>query len=87
MSSGHRLRNLHVEEVDRVIESMPESSRSRVKRIAVENFLFSVGANRNRAAAIMNLLVDAQQYRWNEQTIHAIVLGIDAALGPKESAQ
>lgn len=45
------------------------------KRIAVENFLMSLG-DLSRAEAFMNLELDADLYKWNTATQSAIVEGI-----------
>jgi len=48
-----------------------------VKRIAVENFLMSMGDNADEALA--NLRLDNRLYRWNHQTYNAILDGIRLA--------
>ena len=57
------------------IESL--ASRKGVKRIAVENFLATMGTNRTNAA--INLGMDAKSYKWNLATVRAIRKGIDLA--------
>lgn len=51
-----------------------------VKRIAVENFLGSLQLNSYMADAA-NLRADANVYRWNNQTVSAIMKGINVAYG------
>lgn len=53
------------------------ASRHLVKKIAVENFLSSMGTNHDHAVA--NMVADARSYRWNKQTINAIASGIALA--------
>ena len=48
-----------------------------VKRVAVENFLGTMGAD--RTAALMNMNADARSYRWNRDTVRAILDGIRLA--------
>lgn len=50
-----------------------------VRRIAVENFLGSLGGV-DRMGASMNLSQDARDYRWNAATVNAIRKGINLAL-------
>lgn len=47
-----------------------------VKKIAVENFLHSVGANGSIRDALLNLNMDARSYQWNAATVNAIRQGI-----------
>jgi len=56
------------------IESL--SSRPNVKRIAVENFLLTIGNCDTLQNALLNLAKDASLYRWNAETIDAIREGI-----------
>lgn len=53
------------------------ASREGVKRIAVENFLMSMGSD--SMGATMNLHRDALVYRWNTKTVKAIQDGIQLA--------
>lgn len=53
------------------------ASRKGARRIAVENFLASMGAD--GADAYNNLTYDAIVYRWNPATRKAIRNGIDIA--------
>jgi len=57
-----------------VVEVNKLSSRHMVKKIAVENFLSTMGTNYDHAMG--NLAMDARLYRWNKQTIRAIEAGI-----------
>lgn len=52
------------------------ASKAKVKRIAVFNFLSSVGANPDASAANYNLQSDARSYKWNAPTVAAIAKGI-----------
>ena len=61
-----------------IIEVNKLASRHMVKKIAVENFLSTMGTNYDHA--ICNLAADARSYRWNKQTIRAIEAGIYKAL-------
>ena len=65
------MRSLTAEEIKRL------ASRKGVKRIAVENFLSTMGDN--AAIASYNLALDARMYKWNIQTIRAIEDGIKLA--------
>lgn len=51
------------------------AGRSKVRKIAVENFLSSMGGL-TRDEALGNLYLDAGLYRWNSATIEAIRKGI-----------
>lgn len=53
------------------------ASRKNVKRIAVENFLMSMGDDEDIAK--MNALLDNNGYRWNSETLVAILEGINIA--------
>jgi len=64
------MRQLTCEEIEKF------SKRPRVRRIAVENFLYTVTNNPNVFDAYMNLDMDARLYRWNRETIKAIKDGI-----------
>lgn len=54
------------------------ASRKDVKRIAVENFLGSLG-DITKTEAIVNLNLDAKLYKWNSATRKAIEAGIKLA--------
>ena len=52
------------------------ATRKGVKGIAVRNFLMSVGANADERDARMNMVLDADLYKWNAATVKAIRQGI-----------
>jgi len=52
------------------------AGRSGVKRIPVENFLSTIGANDDENIAMMNFEMDSSMYNWNGQTQKAILEGI-----------
>jgi len=68
---GIKMRNLTLQEIELLI------SHPGRKRMAVENFLMSMGTNNLIAKA--NLELDAKLYKWNSATIHAIRAGIKLA--------
>lgn len=55
------------------------ANRVGVKKIAVENFLMSMGTD--LTIAMGNLGIDVKQYGWNQDTVNAIVEGIWLAAG------
>lgn len=55
------------------------ANRKGVKKIAVENFLGSLGNAGGIQAELANLQDDAQSYKWNSQTVRAIEAGIKKA--------
>lgn len=59
---------------DEIIADIIAKAGKGCKRIAVENFLMSVG--KSRVEALMNLEMDAASYRWNAATVNAIRKGI-----------
>ncbi|HID71577.1 MAG TPA: hypothetical protein EYP29_02385 [Thermoplasmata archaeon] len=59
------------------------ASRPKAKRIAVENFLFSM-ADLSEREALYNLVLDARFYGWNLATIKAIKDGIKLASGGRK---
>lgn len=63
------MRKLTTEEIHKL------TSRKNVKRIAVENFLFSAPLD-SHMANCMNLDMDARLYKWNSQTVKAIRDGL-----------
>lgn len=65
------MRRLTSEEITKL------ASRVGVKKIAVENFLMSMGENHSDARS--NLSVDARSYKWNSATVKAIRAGIALA--------
>ena len=66
------MRELTTEEITK-FASMPN-----VKKIAVENFLMSMGTD-SRLATI-NSLLDSKLYNWNKETLKAIHDGIKLAM-------
>jgi len=70
------MRNLTLNEIERL------SGRKNVRKIAVENFLCSMGNDEH--VAFSNLELDASMYRWNSATVKAISDGIKAASKRKE---
>lgn len=56
------------------------SGRHKVKKMAVENFLMSLG-DLTEQEAIGNMYLDANLYRWNRETMDAIRKGIQMAAG------
>lgn len=54
-----------------------QASKKSIKKIAVENFLMSVGQNQTEYNAKQNLYADAQSYKWNSATINTIYKGIE----------
>ena len=57
------------------------AARKGVKRIAVENFLASMGTG-FPSDARQNLHADAESYKWNAATVKAILAGITLASKP-----
>lgn len=57
------------------------SNTKNVRKIAVESFLTSMGTD--VVEAMGNLSIDARQYRWNKETINAILEGMGLASGLK----
>lgn len=55
------------------------ASRTGVRKIAVENFLSTMGEDEDDAR--YNLIEDARSYKWNMATINAIMRGISIACG------
>lgn len=55
------------------------ANRQGVRRIAVENFLSTLGGAGSEWGELCNLYADAQSYRWNAATIYAIERGIKLA--------
>jgi hypothetical protein len=56
------------------------AARKGVRKIAVENFLGTLGAEGEfgKYGAMRNLYSDAKSYKWNCATINAITSGINA---------
>jgi len=65
------MRKLNLEEIEKF------ASRAGVKKIAVENFLMSMGEDAN--IALNNLILDSGLYSWNSQTVKAIQDGVALA--------
>lgn len=63
-------RCLDIKEIEKL------ASKPGVKKIAVENFLLTMGNNDNEWTAIQNLELDSRLYKWNSQTKQAIKIGI-----------
>jgi hypothetical protein len=55
------------------------ASRKGVRKIAVENFLGTLGSEgpAGRSGALQNLYSDAASYKWNSATVSAITSGIN----------
>ena len=53
-----------------------QASLKGVKKIAVENFLGTVGNNSDLQSALGNLAMDAGMYNWNYRTYEVIQRGI-----------
>ena len=68
------VRNLTLPEIEKILTKYPKA-----RRIAVENFLFSVGANGNESNATANLKLDTRLYNWKADTVKAISEGIRLA--------
>ena len=68
-----KVRNLTIKEIDEF------AKREGVKKVAVENFLMSMGMNDKEKFIRGNLFRDAQMYKWNKKTIIAISDGIKSA--------
>ena len=68
------MRRLTSEEIEKF------ASRKGVKKIAVENFLATMGSNPMEAH--MNMGADAKSYGWNAATQNAIRAGIELAKKP-----
>jgi hypothetical protein len=69
------MRKLTLEEIEIL------SSRAGFMKIAVENFLMTLTNNPSPEVAIMNLISDARIYKWNNNTVQAIMDGIMLAKG------
>jgi hypothetical protein len=52
------------------------AARKGVRKIAVENFLGTLG-NEGALAARQNMIADARDYKWNSATMAAIQRGIE----------
>jgi hypothetical protein len=63
------------------------ASRTGVRRIAVENFLSTVGQAGSAFNEKQNLRADASAYKWNAATQAAISRGIDLHYGTGRSGR
>ena len=68
------MRQLTIPEINKL------ASRKNVKKIAVENFLMTMGDNYHNA--LHNMYYDADLYKWNNETFQAINAGIILAKKP-----
>lgn len=59
------------------------ATKTGAKKIAVENFLMSMGENENDARS--NLKLDTNLYKWNAATRNAILAGINLACRKESS--
>jgi len=66
------MRILTIEEIKEIVRQFP-----RARRVAVENFLATMGTDRD--TALRNLELDARLYHWNRDTVRAIARGIKKA--------
>jgi hypothetical protein len=66
-------RELTIDEINKY------ASRKGVKRIAVENFLGSLGLAGSMRGELINMQSDAVLYGWNSATQNAITAGIKKA--------
>lgn len=55
------------------------ASRKGVKKIAVENFLGTLGGAGSMGGELANLYADTQAYKWNSATVKVIESGIKKA--------
>ena len=58
------------------------ASRPGARRIAVENFLFSIPPSATPARMRANLDLDTRLYHWNAATVCAIRAGLKRAFAP-----
>ena len=63
-----------------ILEISKFANRKGVRKIAIENFLMTMG--NNPLAASINMGYDADLYKWNNATIKAIKDGIQLAKKP-----
>jgi len=61
------------------VEIQKFAARTGVRKIAVENFLGTIGRGDNSHGCRCNLYADAAAYRWNAATVAAILAGIKLA--------
>ena len=60
------------------------ANRPGAKKIAVENFLGSMGTDLTITEIIGNVAIDAKLYNWSQETISAIMEGVWMAAGLEE---
>jgi hypothetical protein len=60
-------------------EIVKYANRRGAKKIAVENFLSTLGNAGSKYGELINLNLDATLYKWNYATIRAIEAGISKA--------
>jgi hypothetical protein len=65
------MRDLNFEEIDTL------ASRKGVRRVAVVNFLSTLGHAGSKSGELYNLSMDAGLYKWNSATQNAIRRGIE----------
>jgi hypothetical protein len=65
------MRQLTKEEISKL------ASRKGVRKVAVENFLATMGTDQRVATS--NLWLDRDSYNWNSATVEAILKGIELA--------
>jgi len=70
----YKLRPLTMKEIKNL------ASRPFVDSLAVENFLMTVHHNGTAGIAFLNLVRDANVYKWDEGTVNAIIDGIMTAV-------
>ena len=68
---------LSIEEIEKL------ANKPNVRKIAVENFLMTVGNNTSEYIAMRNLELDSNLYNWNIATQTAIRKGIKLAFRGK----
>jgi hypothetical protein len=73
---GEQITHTFTEAIDWYSKIEDLASKSGVKRIPVENFLSTIGANDDENIAMMNFEMDSSMYNWNGQTQKAILEGI-----------
>lgn len=69
------MKKLTVEEIRQFAE------RPNVKKIDAENFLMKMNIGNGIPIIMENLVADAKSYKWNNETVEAILDGILAAGG------
>ena len=58
-------------------EMMLFAKKNGVKKIAFENFITSIDLSKPKYQHVFNLCLDSGLYKWNVETIEAILNGID----------